>query len=133
MMSRRRRGGRSAPPPLEKKAGEEGLQTRRTLERPPPSPSSSSPAAVKKKRRTFWQNRRRMETREEEDQDPLFGREWSPGENESENGLVRVVSYNILCESATKKYARELYPKQTRKDLQAETRIEKIFEDELKG
>ena len=73
-----------------------------------------------------------METREEEDQDPLFGREWSPGENESENGLVRVVSYNILCESATKKYARELYPKQTRKDLQAETRIEKIFEDELK-
>lgn len=130
-MSRRRRGGRSEPPPLEKKTGEEGLQTRRTLERPPPSPSSSSPA-VKKKRRTFWQNRRRMETREEEDQDPLFGREWSPGENESENGLVRVVSYNILCESATKKYARELYPKQTRKDLQAETRIEKIFEDELK-
>ena len=58
-----------------------------------------------------------METREEEDQDPLFGREWSPGENESENGLVRVVSYNILCESATKKYARELYPKQTRKDF----------------
>ena len=126
---RRRRGGRSE---LEKKTDEEGLQTtRRTLERSPPSPSSSSPAKIEKKRR-FWQKRRRMETREEEEQDPLFGREWSPGENDCENGPVRVVSYNILCESATKKYARELYPKQTRKDLQAETRIEKIFEDELK-
>ena len=73
-----------------------------------------------------------METREEEEQDPLFGREWSPGENDCENGPVRVVSYNILCESATKK-CRELYLKQTRKDYEAETRIEKIFEDELKS
>lgn len=128
MMRGRRRRGRSEPPPLEKKTDEEA-QTRRTLERPLPSSSSSSPAV---KKRRFWQNRRRMETREEEDQDPLFGREWSSGENDgTNNGLVRVVSYNILCESATKKYARELYPKQTRKDLQAETRIEKIFEDEL--
>jgi len=124
-MRGRRRRGRSEPPPLEKKTDEEA----QTLERPLPSSSSSSPAV---KKRRFWQNRRRMETREEEDQDPLFGREWSSGENDgTNNGLVRVVSYNILCESATKKYARELYPKQTRKDLQAETRIEKIFEDEL--
>ena len=43
-----------------------------------------------------------------------------------------MVSYNVLCESAVKKYKFELYPKQTRDELNPEKRLAKIFEDELK-
>ena len=63
--------------------------------------------------------------------DPLLGREWSTPETKDET-KVRVVSYNVLCESAVKKYKFELYPKQTRDELNPEKRLAKIFEDELK-
>ena len=63
--------------------------------------------------------------------DPLRGREWSTPETKDET-KVRVVSYNVLCESAVKKYKFELYPKQTRDELNPEKRLAKIFEDELK-
>ena len=69
--------------------------------------------------------------KDDEDLDPFFGRQWSSEEVERET-KTRVVSYNVLCESAVMKYRFELYPKQTRREVHPERRMEKIAEEELK-